>query len=111
MLLATSSLFVLSAAPVITPQHASAQDIAGLGSVPSNQTSQSTNQTEGIIFQGNSILVMTIGNMYNEDRWQSIDNYAASGFDIKSVIHYKSSEDNNTLRTDRAFVILEKGAQ
>ena len=99
-------LTVFSTVALASSQSSSAQ-ISELGSMPTTQTT-TTNQSEGIIFQGNSLTVFSLGNPYNQDRWQAIDNYTAGGYNIEGIIQYKETEDNNTLRSDRTFVILER---
>jgi hypothetical protein len=113
LLLALSTLG-LSAAFSMSQQSASAQQIAGMIPTPSNQSSQlSSNQTQGIMFQGNSTVIVNLANADKchrvclEDRWDAIDQYTSSGYDIRGVVNHMAAEENST----RVFVILERRSQ
>jgi hypothetical protein len=108
LLIALSTLG-LSAAFGINQQDAIAQSfIPGLGPAPFNQSSQSSNYPEEIIFDGESIIVFAIGSPYRQDRWQTMDSYASGDYDLDTELPYRITQDNNTLRTTREFIILER---
>jgi hypothetical protein len=109
------SIIGSSAGLGVAQEPASAQEIAALTPPVSNQSIQlPSNQTilmqpvDDVVFQGDSIAVFSLMDPYDQDLWQAIQSYISGGYVLRTVLYYEATHDNNILKQDRAFVILEK---